>query len=101
VKIVVKPYLFVRDVLGFTDREIELPAEGKGRVEELVSILRVDYKLPDWVDIPQGRLILFDGSRPVGLVILINGRNINKLQGLNTLLKEGDLVTLFPPTAGG
>ncbi len=100
-KIVVKPYLFLRDILGFTGREIDLPDEGEKTVEELLSVLRHSYQLPDRVDIAQGQLILFEGSRPVGLVMLINGRNIGKLNGLDTLLKEGDQVTLFPPAAGG
>lgn len=100
-KIVVKPYLFLRDILGFTGREIELPDEGDKTVGELLTVLRCKYQLPDRVDISQGQLILFEESRPVGLVVLINGRNIGKLSGLNTVLNEGDQVTLFPPAAGG
>jgi sulfur-carrier protein len=99
--IVVKPYLFLRDILGFTSQEIDLPEEGEKTVWDLLSVLRQCYQLPDRVDITQGQLVLFAENRPVGLVILINGRNIGKLSGLNTVLKEGDQVTLFPPAAGG
>ena len=35
------------------------------------------------------------------LVILVNGRNIDTLDGLDTQLKDGDSVTLLPPFAGG
>jgi len=100
-KVVVKPYLFFRDILGFAGREVELPAEEEKTVEKLLTILRGEFKLPDEVDLPQGRLIIFEGSRPAGLVVLINGRNIGKLNGLDTVLCEGDQVTLFPPAAGG
>jgi len=100
-KVIVKPFLFLRDILGFTDREIELPEEGEKTVGELLTILRRRHQLPDQVDIAQGRLILFENNLPVGLVILINGRNIGKLSGLDTVLNEGDQVTLFPPAAGG
>lgn len=33
--------------------------------------------------------------------ILVNGRNINFINGLDTELKDGDLVVLFPPAGGG
>ena len=35
------------------------------------------------------------------LVILVNGRNIDTLEGLDTQLRDGDSVTLLPPFAGG
>lgn len=35
------------------------------------------------------------------LVILVNGRNIDTLNGLETELGDGDVVTLLPPFAGG
>jgi molybdopterin synthase sulfur carrier subunit len=33
--------------------------------------------------------------------ILVNGRDIEFLNGLETKLKEGDTVTIFPPVGGG
>jgi adenylyltransferase/sulfurtransferase len=33
--------------------------------------------------------------------ILVNGRGINLLKGLNTRLKDGDTVAIFPPVSGG
>jgi len=33
--------------------------------------------------------------------ILVNGRSVDFLQKLNTPLKDGDLVAIFPPVAGG
>ena len=40
---------------------------------------------------------------PVGrLVILINGRSMSRLaDGLDTVLRDGDRVAIFPPMAGG
>ena len=100
-KIVVKPYLFLRDILGFTSQVIDLPEEGERTVGELLNFLRRSYQLPDRVDIAQGQLVLFEKNQPIGLVMLINGRNIAKLNGLETVLKDGDQLTLFPPAAGG
>lgn len=35
------------------------------------------------------------------IVILLNGRNIHALKKLQTPLRDGDVVVLFPPLAGG
>jgi molybdopterin synthase sulfur carrier subunit len=43
------------------------------------------------------------GTRKLrGIVhILVNGRSINLLEELKTPLKDGDVVAIFPPVAGG
>lgn len=35
------------------------------------------------------------------LSILVNGRDITHLEGLDTPLEDGDKLSLFPPVAGG
>ena len=35
------------------------------------------------------------------LVVLINGRNINALDGYDTVLNEGDLISFMPVLIGG
>jgi molybdopterin synthase sulfur carrier subunit len=36
-----------------------------------------------------------------GIKIIINGRDIDYLNGLDTQLKEGDIIVIIPPIAGG
>jgi molybdopterin synthase sulfur carrier subunit len=35
------------------------------------------------------------------LSILVNGKNTNKLLGLDTKLQEGDVMAILPPVGGG
>ncbi|WP_456434395.1 MoaD/ThiS family protein [Thermosulfuriphilus sp.] len=45
---------------------------------------------------------LLEGTGPRrGTIILINGKNILYIKGLDTELKEKDKIDLFPPGAGG
>ena len=41
------------------------------------------------------------GITDSALVILLNGRNIKLLDGIETLLKDDDVITFLPPAAGG
>ncbi|AKX93467.1 MoaD family protein [Neomoorella thermoacetica] len=47
------------------------------------------------------QLLTADGQLKAGIAILINGRNINFLQGLDTPLNPRDKATIIPPAAGG
>ncbi len=42
-----------------------------------------------------------DGKPKKGVIVLVNGKNIEHLQGLLTPLSDGDIVSLFPPVGGG
>ncbi|MBC7341807.1 MAG: MoaD/ThiS family protein [Clostridia bacterium] len=42
-----------------------------------------------------------DGSFQPDITVLVNGRNIQFLQGMATPLNPDDEVTLIPPVAGG
>ena len=41
------------------------------------------------------------GRNMEGFMVLVNGRNIGLLRGLETELMDGDLVVLLPPLSGG
>jgi molybdopterin synthase sulfur carrier subunit len=41
------------------------------------------------------------GRATTSVVIALNGVDIEALEGVKTNLKEGDIVSIFPPVAGG
>lgn len=47
------------------------------------------------------KLLTEDGNIKSGTMILINGKNIFHTDGLNTVVRDGDTVALFPPGGGG
>ncbi len=52
----------------------------------------------------EGSESAFLGAYPLedsALVVLVNGRNIHALDGVDTRLKEGDFITLMPVLVGG
>ena len=46
---------------------------------------------------------LFDGQGQIrqDATILLNGRNVIFLDGLKSILKNGDKIAIFPPVCGG
>jgi len=47
------------------------------------------------------KLLNEDRSLRTGTIILVNGKNILHLDGLPTIVHDGDTVALFPPGGGG
>lgn len=45
--------------------------------------------------------ILDNNNLLIGTMILVNGKNILHINGLNTIVKNSDTVDFFPPAAGG
>lgn len=48
----------------------------------------------------EGRLLESEGIRPQ-LSVLKNGRNVVHMADVDTTLEPGDVVSVFPPVAGG
>ncbi|WP_258360064.1 MoaD family protein [Moorella sulfitireducens (nom. illeg.)] len=86
------------ELLGFLQR-----ASGASRVEveaatvgEALAALTTRYG-----EKFRRELMTADGGLKRGIAILVNGRNINFLQGMDTSLNPGDRITIIPPAAGG
>lgn len=48
-----------------------------------------------------GKLFGDNGELRDIFIVLVNGRRMDNLNGLDTALAEGDVVSIFPPVAGG
>lgn len=75
-------------------RELDIPAPSTAM--ELLKYLSARYG-------PEMEKKLFENSSEISgeVILLVNGRNIAHLDRENTLLSEGDVVSLFPMVAGG
>lgn len=77
----------------------ELELENTDSVRELLGYLSDTYgeKVNRWIWTGT------DDKKTLmaGTIILVNGRHVQHLQGLDTPLNEQDVVSLFPPSGGG
>ncbi|MDG5778060.1 ubiquitin-like small modifier protein 1 [Haloarculaceae archaeon H-GB2-1] len=64
-------------------------------VGEVLAALESEY------DGLEGNLLADDGDIRDMLSILKNGREVVHLDGTETLMEDGDTLSVFPPVAGG
>ena len=91
-KVHIRAFANFRDILG-KDRDIEVK-EGSAVEDVLQSLIATNQNL---------RTAIFDktGNIREYVIIMKNRKNIESLQGLRTVLDEGDEVAILPPVAGG
>jgi len=92
--VTVRVFATLREFLGRKTLDVDAPVED---VEGLVKFIseRFQSGFKDALIDPKS------GNIRKGFSILVNGREIEFLEGLRTKLKDGDTVALFPPVAGG
>ncbi len=90
----IKFFTSLREITG--KKKISLKLKNMISIEELLSLLQRKYgkEFKEYVFDDQGKVQDF-------LSILINGRNVNNLQGFKTLIKDGDIIAILPPVGGG
>lgn len=99
-QVTVRPYLFLQQTFGFKEKVFELP-EGAD-LRALMDILHSECGLPEFYLVPNGQYQLAGSTGQLeDLMVLVDGRNIKRLQGTRTKLHVGAVISLFPPTAGG
>ncbi len=88
-----KLFSTLRDAVGI--KELTIPVETGQTVREMIEVISS-------VNATLGQKIIEENGELTGLVhILVNGRNIMWLKGLDTMLTADDEIILLPPTAGG
>ncbi len=85
----VKFFANFREAAGL--KEVDIDASN---IKELLDVIVKKFQ-------SLGPLIFEDGELRDYVHIMVNGRHINHLEGLDTKLKKDDTVAIFPPVSGG
>ncbi|ELY70933.1 ubiquitin-like small modifier protein 1 [Natrinema versiforme] len=81
-----------REAVG--EKERTRTVDDGATVGDVLTALEAEY------DGLEGQLVE-DGTIRPQLSVLKNGRNVVHMEGVDTTLAEGDVVSVFPPVAGG
>lgn len=84
----------VREITGTREQAFEI---SERTVEALVHRMAEEYG----DDFKRTLIKTSTGKVSSSVVIALNGVDIDALKGLKTDLKDGDVVAIFPPVAGG
>ncbi len=90
----VKFFTSLREITGKKVDEIQL--QNTITVDELLTLLSEKYgkNFREYIYNKKGEVQGF-------LSVLVNGKNINIMQGFDTKLQENDVVAILPPVGGG
>lgn len=86
-------YATLREIAG--GKTLHIPFERGGTVRDFVAALRAAH--------PAIAEKLIDGAGQLSgeVHVFVQGRNVVWLEGLDTVIADGDEIDLIPPVAGG
>lgn len=82
-----------REAVG--QKTLEREFEDGSTVGEILASLEAEY------DGMEGNLLDGEGQLQPNLNILKNGREVLHMEGPETVMEDGDTLSVFPPVAGG
>lgn len=94
-KVTVKSILDIKEILG-GKRTIEIEIKNNANVFDVLQQLVCIYG-----ESFENRVFEKDGSQKPEIVLFINGTTILAREGLETRMKSGDELLIFPPVGGG
>lgn len=95
IKVKIHTILGIKDIIGQRELEVSLP-QGSN-LEALLS-----WMVKTWGESLAAYLFHPDNLSPLPrLRLMVNGQDIGFLDGLDTVLQDGDEVLIIPPVAGG
>jgi molybdopterin synthase sulfur carrier subunit len=96
-KVSVRFFTTLREITGKKEETLEYSNAGEVTVNEVLQTLATEYGR-NFVD-----YICDTETREVKgfLQFLINGKSTSSLKGLQTELRDGDVLAILPPVGGG
>lgn len=92
-KVIIKFFATIKDELGVKELELDCDGTLKDLLEKAEAM--IGEKFNELIYDKQRRSFRSD------LIVLVNGRGLEYLEGMETKLNEGDVVAVFPQIAGG
>jgi len=89
----VRIFATLRSLVGA--KEVEVDVEAGDTVRNMLDKLTAEYPTL------RERVLDDEGNLQSSITVLVNGRSIKFLDGLNSTIQEGDALALFPPVGGG
>lgn len=88
----VKYFATIRSYTGETARRVDdAPADLRELLTQLAQVYGASFR----------RAVFTDGGLSHQIIVLVNGRNVLHLRGLETPLDDDDEISIFPMVAGG
>ena len=95
IRVKIRTILGIKDIVGQRELEVSLP-----RGSNLAALF--SWMIETWGESLSARLFHPDSLNPLPHIrLVVNGQDIGFLDGMDTVLQDGDEILIIPPVAGG